>query len=171
MKIIIIILLVLIIINITINIKYKLSYELYKNKYTNIPRFSSINGECKKIMRYMGDNALGVSIKGYTIRDECMANNDICQKYNMNECLKQSKCGYCSNDKNKGMCLSATPDGPTDLQYKMCTSSSGSIKKNKFTMGEPDSHIFTNSTNQNDVYTHTLSYPTKSHDYNLLRMV
>ena len=169
----IIILIILIILNIIINVKYingkykPSSHELYENK--GVPRYSSINGKCSRTNKYMGADVLGVSIQGYSSKDECLANNDICQKYNKDDCLKQSSCGYCSN-KRGGMCLSSTPDGPVDTQYKMCHPSSDIKTDNKFTMGEPIGHILI-KTDEKDVFNHTLTRPTNSLDYNLTSMV
>ena len=86
------------------------------------------------------------------------------------DCLQQNKCGYCEGEKGKGLCLSSTPSGPINLDYKMCHPSSGSIEKNKFIMGEPNGYILTPSDPD------TLLYPTiknlnKSSDSNLLPMV
>ena len=158
-------------------VKRDKSYEFYNNNKNNnknnknkvIHRYSSINGVCKKTTKYMGNNILGIPIKGYHSKEKCIEKNDSCHKYNKQDCLKQDKCGYCSNNKNGGMCLSSTPDGPIDLQYNMCHPSSGSTSSNKFTMGASNGFILT-KTHKTD-YNPTIPPPKKSSDYNLLPMV
>ena len=166
--IILIVLIVLIVLNIYISIKnqkYLLrKTEFYDNKHPT-HRYSSVNGKCIKTTKYLGNDILGVPIKGYQSKDECMANNDICQQYSKEKCIKQTKCGYCSY-KNKGMCLSATPDGPKILDYKCQQSGS---KSNRFTMGQPDEHIPPNI--NVDKYPITLPHPNIAPDYNLSPMI
>jgi len=118
-----------------------------------------------RLSKYLGNDILGVPIKGYQSKDECMANNDICQQYSKEKCIKQTKCGYCSY-KNKGMCLSATPNGPKNLDYKCQQSGS---KSNRFTMGQPDEHIPPNI--NVDKYPFTLPHPNIASDYNLSPMI
>lgn len=163
--IIIILLIILIVLNIIINIKLKKFYE----NYDNISMYSSVNGKCIKTDKYLGNNILGIPIKGYQSIDECNANNDKCQQYSndKNTCLKQTTCGYCSNDKNQGMCLSSTPSGPIDLDYK-CRPQLGSMSNN-FTMGQPDEYI--QPIIPVNTYPPTLPHPDIALDYNLIPMV
>ena len=64
------------------------------------------------------------------------------------------------------MCLSATPDGPKNLDYKCQQSGS---KSNRFTMGQPDEHIPPNI--NVDKYPITLPHPNIASDYNLSPMI
>jgi len=183
----IIILLFLIFLNIFINVKYLNKYnknfyldnqplEFYQNDHSKkkrnkkIHRYSSINGKCVKTTKYMGNDILGIPIHGHRTKEHCEANNDKCKKYSKKECLKQDRCGYCTNKKDEGMCLNATPSGPINLEYKMCHPSSGSMNDNKFTMGESNGYILT-PLNSNDVLPPILKKPKKPLDYNLQPMV
>lgn len=166
-----IIIIILIAFSIYISTRYKVkisNIEFYENKSKPYTRYSSVNGKCIKTTKYLGNNILDIPITGYQTKAECLANNDICQQYSndKNKCIKQTNCGYCTNDKNQGMCLSGTPSGPINLKYK-CQQSGH--KSNDFTMGHPDEYI--PPVIPVNKYPFTLPHPDIAPDYNLIPMV
>ncbi len=65
---------------------------------------------------------------------QCEKTIDVCDKYNIvdrsihvnkSECLKDTNCGFCSNNTGGGKCISGTAEGPLDLnKYYYCSPSS-----------------------------------------------
>jgi len=70
----------------------------------------------------------------YADKKECEGSLDVCDKHNIkdrsinvnkSECLKDSNCGFCSNNTGGGKCISGTAEGPLDLnKYYYCAPAS-----------------------------------------------
>ena len=66
----------------------------------------------------------------YITKEECLRDNNPCDKYNKldesttekkNYCLKDTNCGFCTNSYGEGKCIGGTASGPNDiLKYFYC---------------------------------------------------
>lgn len=107
--------------------------KLFKLNY-----YCNISGKCKKfkgtsLNSRVSENNCGLSnltdslILPYENEEECESDNNECNKYNRidesvaynrSKCLKNSNCGYCTNEYNRGLCIEGNSDGPLDkLKY------------------------------------------------------
>ena len=113
-----------------------------RNDFSKMPYYCNIGGKCVQyegtiISSHIAANNCGTDMLNnqlllpYADKEECLRTIDICDKYNIpdrsarvnrDECLKDVNCGYCSNEENKGKCISGTISGPQNLQkYFFCT--------------------------------------------------
>lgn len=111
------------------------------SKDTKINYYCNYGGKCNKYhgtmtrkkiaANYCGNDPLNNQIiLPFASLDECDKSLDHCDKYNIpdrsmninkSECLKDTNCGFCTNDDNGGKCISGTASGPNDLQrYYFC---------------------------------------------------
>lgn len=149
--------------------KKKCGVNKIDNCGINGKRYCAIDGKCVEKTTDCGKNTLGIQIKGHPTKEGCLNSLDKCQLLNNDhaKCLKQTSCGYCSNDKNQGMCLYATPSGPMDTTYN-CKPQLGHLSNN-FTMGYPDEYV--PPSYPIPIYGATLPKVNKPPNYNLDSMV
>lgn len=121
----------------------KLSAEncVNRDRKTKIPYYCNIGGECKKYEGTIIDSHIAANNCGndslnnqillpYSSKEECEKSVDYCDKYNKlnqsnslrkSECIKDTNCGFCTNDSGGGKCISGTAEGPLDMQkYYYC---------------------------------------------------
>lgn len=76
----------------------------------------------------------------YITKEECLKSINVCDKYNdkrlnnsqiKENCLKDTKCGYCENNFDGGKCVEGTAEGPLDLNNNCSVNS----KINKYEYG------------------------------------
>jgi hypothetical protein len=106
--------------------------------------YCNIGGVCLPRTATIRDNQISANNCGtdplnnqlllpYMTKEECEKTADPCDVYNSkfktesekkDACLKDDKCGYCTNQYNVGKCISGTASGPLDLQkYYYCVPS------------------------------------------------
>jgi hypothetical protein len=86
----------------------------------------------------------------YTTFDECTNSTNICDKYNdplksvhvnKKECLKNTNCGYCTNDSNSGKCIEGNASKPLDLlKYYYCNPNTN-LEINKYEYGNHSEYL------------------------------
>ena len=111
------------------------------NDFYQAPYYCNMGGKCKKYdgtirsshisANYCGNDPLNNQILlPYASLEECSANIEPCDKYNImdrsehvnkNVCLKDVNCGWCNNKSGGGKCISGNASGPNDLnKYFYC---------------------------------------------------
>lgn len=130
-------------------------------KDTGIHYYCNYGGKCNKYngtitskkiaANYCGNDPLNNQIiLPFESLDECNKSLDHCDKYNVPnrsininkyECLKDTKCGFCTNNSNGGKCISGTASGPNDLQkYYFCNPESRG-NANKYIYGDHSAYL------------------------------
>ena len=75
----------------------------------------------------------------YLDKEKCYKENQPCKNLSKEECLKDSRCGFCTNRFGKfgeGVCLPSTPSGPNNILFP-CWPSKGK-EKNSYFQGTPN---------------------------------
>lgn len=111
------------------------------NNFTKIPYYCNIGGVCKKYEGTIYESHISVNNCGtdplnnqlllpYASLEECSGSVDHCDRYNdpsksniLNKetCLKDTNCGFCTNDSGGGKCIAGTASGALDMQkYFYC---------------------------------------------------
>tara|TARA_B100000963_G_C22586593_1_gene653426 strand:+ start:241 stop:1227 length:987 start_codon:yes stop_codon:yes gene_type:complete len=91
--------------------------------------YCQVDGDCKERLidiknpsaNNCGYNNLTESMNiAYVTEYECNKNIDKCEEKNHSkeECIKQSLCGWCTGADGKGKCVSGSPIGPNNPNYK-----------------------------------------------------
>lgn len=104
--------------------------------------YCNIGGKCKKyngtiLNSHISTNNCGTDVLNnqlllpYSSYEECSKTLNPCDKYNnpewsegkiKTECLKNTNCGFCTNDSGKGKCIEGTATEPLDLnRYYYCS--------------------------------------------------
>lgn len=112
------------------------------NNSIKMPYYCNIGGKCKEfygtiLNSHISTNNCGTDVLNnqlllpYASYEECSKTMNPCDKYNnpelseakiKNQCLKDTNCGFCTNDEGKGKCIEGTATEPLDLQrYFYCT--------------------------------------------------
>jgi len=122
---------------------FKLSPDecIEKNNFTKIPYYCNVGGVCKKyngtiVESHIATNNCGLDplnnqlLLPYATYDECIKNLNPCDQYNIpsrsshinqDKCLKDNRCGYCTNSVGGGKCIEGAPDGPANFhKYFFC---------------------------------------------------
>ena len=128
---------------------------LDNNDFSKINYYCNIGGKCKEytgtiINSHISANNCGNDLLTnqillpYDSLSECSKSLDVCDKYNVPnrseninkyECLKDSNCGYCTNEYGGGKCISGNATNPLDLmKYYFCVPNAPS-NKNNYTYG------------------------------------
>ncbi len=131
---------------------------LNKNKedcninFKNVDYYCKIKGKCVKLkgtddcnyisVNNCGTDKLSNQIKlPYLTKEECEKSLNICDSYNnldeteiKKKCLKNTKCGYCTNKFGEGKCVEGTPDGPLDTNLN-CSANNFKNNMNKYEYG------------------------------------
>jgi len=89
--------------------------------------------DCESYNAYIVDNKVSGNLCGmevltnnykrpYLSYDECKKELNECTKYkDQDKCIKNDKCGWCSNNSGKGLCIEGTAEGPIDnFKYYYC---------------------------------------------------
>jgi hypothetical protein len=126
-----------------------------------ISYYCNIGGKCKEykgsiINSHISANNCGNDplnnqlLLPYTTFEECSKSINICDKYNdptksihinKEECLKNSNCGYCTNDSNSGKCIEGNATSPLDLsKYYYCNPNTN-LEINKYEYGNHAKYI------------------------------
>ena len=127
-----------------------------RNNFTEIPYYCNIAGTCKKyegtvVNSHISANNCGLDplnnqlLLPYSSLSECEANIDPCDKYNnpmesdhvnKENCLKDVNCGYCTNDRGGGKCISGNASEPNDLQKYYYCNRNATTDANKYFYGD-----------------------------------
>lgn len=89
--------------------------------------------DCNKYSGYIENDKISGNICGieiltnnykqpYMSYEECKKDLNICNQYKTKDkCINNNKCGWCSNNERKGLCIEGTSSGPIDLfKYNYC---------------------------------------------------
>lgn len=109
---------------------------------TKTSYYCNIGGKCKRyngtiLNSHISTNNCGTDVLNnqlllpYGSYEECSKTLNPCDKYNnpgwsdakiKTECLKNTNCGFCTNDEGKGKCIEGTATEPLDLnRYYYCS--------------------------------------------------
>lgn len=118
--------------------KKNLKYYCFNEKGTDCVSYNAFLEDNKISGNVCGINTLTNNyMKPYLTYEECKKDLSPCSK-NKDElsCTNDNRCGWCSNEKNKGLCLEGTSMGPLDLnQYSYCVPNQIG-NKNSWTYGK-----------------------------------
>jgi hypothetical protein len=117
--------------------------------------YCNIAGKCIKYKGTIKNNKISENNCGldplnnqlllpYITKEDCESKNNPCKKYNdlkmsttekKSKCLKDTNCGFCTNNYGDGKCIEGTATGPNDIiKYYYCVP--GQSKTNKYTYGD-----------------------------------
>ena len=119
--------------------------------------YCNINGKCKEykgtIMNsHISANSCGTDqlnnqlLLPFTSKEMCESSLSPCDMYNnrklstdekKSECLKNTNCGFCTNNFGFGKCIDGTAEGPIDLtKYQQCVVNPSSGNNFKYEYGD-----------------------------------
>jgi len=117
-------------------------FSSINNNMSDTSYYCNIGGKCKRyngtiLNSHISTNNCGTDVLNnqlllpYASYEECSKTLNPCDKYNnpewsdakiKTECLKNTNCGFCTNDEGKGKCIEGTATEPLDLnKYYYCS--------------------------------------------------
>lgn len=132
---------------------------------TSIHYYCNYGGKCNKYHGTMVQSKISSNNCGndplnnqiilpFESLNECNKSLDHCDKYNVpdrsininkNECLKDTYCGFCTNNNGGGKCISGTASGPNDLQKYYFCKPEGKGNVNKYIYGNHSAYLLQNA--------------------------